>query len=289
MSAVRLARGVTGRVKIVKMSGRYREHRRRLAGAGSWTSAATTLGTPSSSRRDRRGRQDTILCPFNDARAVAEVLALSPARSPAVLLSRSPATWGSCLPELLLESLRELTAKQGHSPVFDKSRRRRRVRILRRIPRRCMRSHPTLQRRGRCWRRNCQQQHIAHRRVRALDLWRLLAGPIFPGAGTLGDPLAMATGSAARLLRDEPPYERLEPLSTRLVEGLVPLATDAEVPHVSKRIGSTLTLSSSTTAPLQRLRQRLLLRLAALLLLLRKILDSGHLLTCSSVRDRVRL
>ncbi len=69
------------------------------------------------------------------------------------------------------------------------------------------------------------------------------AGPIFQ-AGTLsGNPLAMAAGLATlRLLRDEPPYERLEALSARLAEGLDRAATDAGIPHVVQRVGSMLTL-----------------------------------------------
>ena len=53
----------------------------------------------------------------------------------------------------------------------------------------------------------------------------------------------MAAGLATlRLLRDEPPYERLEALSARLAEGLDRAATDAGIPHVVQRVGSMLTL-----------------------------------------------
>ncbi|HEX8201152.1 MAG TPA: aminotransferase class III-fold pyridoxal phosphate-dependent enzyme, partial [Isosphaeraceae bacterium] len=63
-------------------------------------------------------------------------------------------------------------------------------------------------------------------------------------AGTLsGNPLAMAAGLATlQLLRDEPPYARLEALSARLEEGLHRAATDAKIPHVVQRVGSMLTL-----------------------------------------------
>ena len=69
------------------------------------------------------------------------------------------------------------------------------------------------------------------------------AGPIYQ-AGTLsGNPLAMAAGLATlRLLRDEPPYERLEALSARLAEGLDRAADRRGVPHVVQRVGSMLTL-----------------------------------------------
>jgi glutamate-1-semialdehyde 2,1-aminomutase len=53
----------------------------------------------------------------------------------------------------------------------------------------------------------------------------------------------MAAGlTTLRLLRDDPPYDRLEALSARLAEGLHRAATDAKVPHVVQRGGSMLTL-----------------------------------------------
>jgi glutamate-1-semialdehyde 2,1-aminomutase len=69
------------------------------------------------------------------------------------------------------------------------------------------------------------------------------AGPIYQ-AGTLsGNPLAMAAGLATvGMLRDQPPYERLEAISARLEDGLRRAASDAKVPHVVQRVGSMLTL-----------------------------------------------
>jgi glutamate-1-semialdehyde 2,1-aminomutase len=53
----------------------------------------------------------------------------------------------------------------------------------------------------------------------------------------------MAAGLATlRLLRDEPPYERLEALTNRLAGGLDHAATDAGVPHIIQRVGSMITL-----------------------------------------------
>src|SRR5262249_28806866 len=72
MSAVRVARGATGRSKIIKMTGHYHGHvDSLLVQAGS---AATTLGTPNSPGVPQGSVQDTILCAFNDVPAVAEAL-----------------------------------------------------------------------------------------------------------------------------------------------------------------------------------------------------------------------
>ena len=84
MSAVRVARGVTGRSKIIKMAGHYHGHIDcLLVQAGS---AATTLGTPNSPGVTEGAVQDTILCPFNDVKAVSDALARFPGQVAAVLL-----------------------------------------------------------------------------------------------------------------------------------------------------------------------------------------------------------
>jgi glutamate-1-semialdehyde 2,1-aminomutase len=71
----------------------------------------------------------------------------------------------------------------------------------------------------------------------------LPAGPVFQ-AGTLsGNPLATAAGIATlKLLRDAPPYERLETLGQQLARGLDEAATAAGLPHTVARAGSMLTL-----------------------------------------------
>ncbi len=118
MSAVRVARGVTGRSKIVKMSGHYHGHvDALLVQAGS---AATTLGTPNSPGVTEGAAQDTILCPFNDGKGVAEILTRFPGQVAAVLLEPIAGNMGLVPPEPgYLESLRELTAKHGTLLVFD--------------------------------------------------------------------------------------------------------------------------------------------------------------------------
>jgi glutamate-1-semialdehyde 2,1-aminomutase len=71
----------------------------------------------------------------------------------------------------------------------------------------------------------------------------LPAGKVFQ-AGTLsGNPLATAAGCATlRVLRDDPPYDRLEQLSGRLEAGLRAAAADAGIAHQTARVGSMLTL-----------------------------------------------
>jgi glutamate-1-semialdehyde 2,1-aminomutase len=238
MSAVRVARGVTGRSKIVKMSGHYHGHvDALLVQAGS---AATTLGTPNSPGVTEGAAQDTVLCPFNDAGAVAEVMDRFPDQVAAVLLEPIAGNMGLVPPEPgYLAALRELTAKHGTLLVFDEVMTGFRVayggaQALYGIT-------PDLTALGKVIGGGLPAAAYG---ASAAVMDRVSpAGPIFQ-AGTLsGNPLAMAAGLATlRLLRDESPYDRLEALSSRLAEGLDRAATDAGVPHVVQRVGSMVTL-----------------------------------------------
>jgi glutamate-1-semialdehyde 2,1-aminomutase len=238
MSAVRLARGVTGRPKIVKMAGHYHGHvDALLVQAGS---AATTLGTPNSPGVTPGAAQDTILCPFNDTDAVARALEQFPGQVAAVLLEPIAGNMGLVPPKPgYLAALRALTTKHETLLIFDEVMTGFRVAYggaqeLHGVT-------PDLTVLGKiiggglpaaaCGASARIMNHISP------------AGPIYQ-AGTLsGNPLAMASGLATlRMLRDEPPYERLEALSSRLAEGLDKAGADAGVPHVVQRAGSMLTL-----------------------------------------------
>jgi glutamate-1-semialdehyde 2,1-aminomutase len=238
MSVVRLARGVTGRPKIVKMAGHYHGHvDALLVQAGS---AATTLGTPNSPGVTQGAAQDTILCPFNDPDAVARALDQFPGQVAAVLLEPIAGNMGLVPPQPgYLAALRELATRHETLLIFDEVMTGFRVGYG-----------------------GAQELHGVTPDLTVLGKIiggglpaaaygasaRIMnhispAGPIYQ-AGTLsGNPLAMAAGlTTLRLLRDEPPYERLEALSSRLADGLDRAAADAGVPHVVQRAGSMLTL-----------------------------------------------
>jgi glutamate-1-semialdehyde 2,1-aminomutase len=238
MSAVRVARGVTGRSKIVKMSGHYHGHiDALLVQAGS---AATTLGTPNSPGVTEGAAQDTILCPFNDAQAVADILDRFPGQVAAVLLEPIAGNMGLVPPEPgYLAALRELTEKHGTFLVFDEVMTGFRVAFggaqsLYGIT-------PDLTALGKVVGGGLPAAAYGAS-ARVMDHVSPV-GPIYQ-AGTLsGNPLAMAAGlTTVQILRDEPPYDRLETLSARLAEGLDRAATDAGIPHVVQRVGSMLTL-----------------------------------------------
>ena len=238
MSAVRVARGVTGRDKIVKMAGHYHGHiDALLVQAGS---AATTLGTPNSPGVTPGAAADTVICPFNDSGAVAEVFERYPGQVAAVLLEPVAGNMGLVPPRPgYLESLRELTAKHGAILVFDEVMTGFRLALGGAQER--FGITPDLTALGKIIGGGLPA--AAYGASSTIMDHVSPAGPIYQ-AGTLsGNPLAVAAGlTTLKILRDEPPYERLEALSSRLAEGLDRAATDAGVPHVVQRVGSMLTL-----------------------------------------------
>ena len=238
MSAVRVARGVTGRDKIIKMTGHYHGHvDALLVQAGS---AATTLGTPNSPGVTAGAAQDTILCPFNDASAVADLLDHHRGQVAAVLLEPIAGNMGLVPPRPgYLETLRELTEKHGTILVFDEVMTG--FRVAYGGAQELFGVTPDLTVLGKIIGGGLPA--AAYGASAAIMDQVSPAGPIYQ-AGTLsGNPLAMAAGLATlQALRDDPPYDRLEALSARLAEGLDRAATDAGMPHVVQRVGSMLTL-----------------------------------------------
>ena len=208
MSAVRVARGVTGRDKIIKMTGHYHGHiDALLVQAGS---AATTLGTPNSPGVTAGATQDTLLCRFNDASAVADLLDHHRGQVAAVLLEPIAGNMGLVPPRPgYLETLRELTEKHGALLVFDEVMTGFRVAYSGAQARYGV--TPDLTALGKIIGGGLPAAAYGAS-ARIMDQVSP-AGPIYQ-AGTLsGNPLAMAAGlTTLRLLRDEPPYERLEAL-----------------------------------------------------------------------------
>ena len=238
MSAVRVARGVSGRAKVVKMAGHYHGHiDALLVQAGS---AATTLGTPNSPGVTAGATADTIICPYNDVAAVAEVFRRYPGQVAAVLLEPVAGNMGLVPPRPgYLEALRELTARDGAFLFFDEVMTGFRLALGGAQER--FGVTPDLTALGKIIGGGLPA--AAYGASASVMDHVSPAGPIYQ-AGTLsGNPLAVAAGlETLRILRTNPPYARLEALSARLADGLDRAATDARVPHVVQRVGSMLTL-----------------------------------------------
>ena len=118
MSALRVARGFTGREKIVKFIGCYHGHSDSLlvkAGSG-----AATFGEPSSPGVTRGTAQDTITLPYNDLNAVENAFNQCGEQIAAVIVEPVAGNMGLVLPkENYLRGLREVTKKYGALLIFD--------------------------------------------------------------------------------------------------------------------------------------------------------------------------
>lgn len=118
MSAIRLARGYTGRDDIIKFEGCYHGHSDcLLAKAGS---GAMTLSLPDSAGVPPAVTQNTIVLPFNDAEALDEIFSKKGAQIAAVIIEPVAGNMGVVTPASgYLERLRELTEQYGSVLIFD--------------------------------------------------------------------------------------------------------------------------------------------------------------------------
>ena len=238
MAVIRLARGFTGRPKIVKMAGCYHGHADSLlvkAGSG-----ATTFGQPDSPGVTPATAADTVIVPFNDLEAVDRVLERDGGEVAAVLLEPVVGNMGLVPPVPgYLEGLRELTQKYDVLLIFDEVMTGFRVgwggaQGLYGV-------RPDLTMLGKIIGGGLPVGAYGGRR----EIMERIApeGPVYQ-AGTLsGNPLAMAAGLATlRLLRDWDVYRELEAKSVRLAEGLAEAARGAGVPVTIHRVGSMMGL-----------------------------------------------
>jgi glutamate-1-semialdehyde 2,1-aminomutase len=238
MSAIRLARGFTGRDVIVKFAGCYHGHvDSLLVQAGS---SATTLGVPNSPGVPKGCTADTLVLRYNDVQGLADVFAAHGERIAGVILEPVVGNMGLVVPsEEFLTGLRDLTEKHGALLIYDEVITG--FRLAYGGAQALFHQMPDLTVLGKIVGGGLPVGAYGGRE----DVMKQVmpAGPVFQ-AGTLsGNPLAMAAGIATlKELRDHPPYAKLEALSRLLAEGLEKAARDAGVPHCLNRVGSAWTL-----------------------------------------------
>lgn len=118
MSAIRVARGFTGRDKIIKIEGCYHGHGDSfLIAAGS---GALTFGNPDSPGVTKGTAQDTLIAPFNNVEAIQLLVDKNPGQIAALILEPVVGNMGCVIPEPgYLESLRALCTKHGIILIFD--------------------------------------------------------------------------------------------------------------------------------------------------------------------------
>ena len=238
MSAIRVARGFTGRDMLIKFAGCYHGHvDSLLVNAGS---AALTLGSPSSPGVPVGCTSDTLVLPYNNPEAVQAAFAEYADRLAAVIMEPVCGNMGCVIPtDAFLTTLRQLCTDNGTVLIFDEVMTGFRVGL------------------------NCAQQRLGVA-PDMTTLGKIIGGGMPVGAyggradimdavspvgsvyqaGTLsGNPVAMASGLATLTqLRDSNPYPLLEELTARLEAGFLDAAQQAGIPAQTNRVGSMLTL-----------------------------------------------
>ena len=118
MSAIRLARGFTGKDKFIKFDGCYHGHADFLLVASG--SGLATFGTPDSAGVTDGNARDTVVVPYNDADALEEVLKQEADNIAAIIMEPVPCNYGLIMPEKeYLQMVRKLCDHYGVLLIFD--------------------------------------------------------------------------------------------------------------------------------------------------------------------------
>ncbi len=239
MSAIRVARGFTGREKIIKFEGCYHGHGDSfLIAAGS---GAVTMGAPDSPGVTQGTAKDTLTAPFNDLQSVENLIAANPNQIAALIIEPVVGNMGCVLPEQgFLQALRNLCDKEGIVLIFDEV-----MTGFRLSP--------------------SGAQGLFGLKPDLTTLGKIIGGGLPVGAyggkkeimdcvspigkvyqaGTLsGNPLAMAAGIALlTLLReDKQVYQRLEQKTAAIAEGWAKTNQKLGLNYTINQIGSMITL-----------------------------------------------
>jgi len=233
MSALRVARGVTKRDKILKFEGSYHGHGDSLlikAGSG-----VATLGLPDSPGVPKDIAKNTVTVAYNDLAAVKEVFSVYGDDIAAIIVEPVAGNMGVVPPQPgFLEGLREVTKANGSLLIFDE------VMTGFRVDYGCAQEYfgvaPDM---------TCLGKVIggglpvgAFAGTKEIMEQVAPAGPIYQ-AGTLsGNPLAMTAGYETLARLDTTSYDYFKKLGDQLEEGFRAAATKYNIPHTVNRAGS---------------------------------------------------
>ncbi|HEV7350409.1 glutamate-1-semialdehyde 2,1-aminomutase [Telluribacter sp.] len=239
MSAIRVARGYTGRDKIIKFEGCYHGHGDSfLIAAGS---GAITLGTPDSPGVTKGVANDTLTAPFNDLAAVQQLVDANKGNIAALILEPVVGNMGCVLPaDGFLKGLRTLCDREGIVLIFDevmtgfrlaKGGAQERFGVI-----------PDMTTLGKIIGGGMPVGAYGGRKE-IMDCVSP-AGPVYQ-AGTLsGNPIAMSAGLAMLHYLNETPdvYNRLETIGNKIVDGFQASLNRLGLDYTINHIGSMFTL-----------------------------------------------
>jgi glutamate-1-semialdehyde 2,1-aminomutase len=236
MSAVRLARAVTGRRKLIKFAGGYHGHADALlveAGSG-----VATLGIPGTPGITAGAAEDTLVVAFNALADVEAAIERWPRQIAAIIVEPVAGNMGVVAPVAgFLEGLRRLTRDDGSLLIFDEVITG--FRVARGGAQELYGVTPDLTCLGKVLGGGLPVGAYGGRR----ELMEQVApvGAVYQ-AGTLsGNPLAVAAGLATLQALDDRAYRRLEGAGARVAAALQSAAAAAGIPLTVNRVGSMLT------------------------------------------------
>ena len=243
MSAIRVARGYTGREKIIKMEGCYHGHGDSfLIAAGS---GALTMGTPDSPGVTKGTAQDTVIVPYNSLPAIEEAIAKNKDNVAAIILEPVVGNMG-CVPPLpgYLEGIRTLCDQHGIVFIFDEVMTG--FRLAMGGAQELYGIKPDLTTLGKIIGGGLPVGAYGGKK----EIMECVspAGPVYQ-AGTLsGNPLGMAAGMAMlKHLKSNPDvYPQLDAITEALALGLQKQWKDAGFNYTVNRVGSMFTLFFTT-------------------------------------------
>ena len=251
MSAIRLARGFTGRDNIIKFEGCYHGHSDSLlvkAGSG-----ALTFGVPSSPGVPSSLADHTLTLPFNDLEAISHLLKTNGDTIACIIIEPVAGNMNCIPPEKgFLEGLRVLCDQYGIVLIFDEVMSGFRVALG--GAQQIYEVKPDLTTLGKIIGGGLPVGAFGGR----ADIMALLApnGPVYQ-AGTLsGNPLAMSAGLTTLEIISEPGfYEQLTQRTTQLLDGLSQLAKDADLAFSTNQVGGMFGLFFSEETNISRFEQ----------------------------------
>ncbi len=239
MSSIRLARGYTGRDKIIKFEGCYHGHGDSfLIKAGS---GASTLGVPNSPGVTAGTAADTLTAPFNDLKAVEKLIEENPDQIAAIITEPVAGNMG-CVPPNpgFMEGMRELCDKHGIVFILDEV-----MTGFRLAPG------------GAAERLGVTPDLVCYGKVIGggmpvgafggkREIFDHIAptGPVYQ-AGTLsGNPLAVISGlTTLRYLQNHPEvYAQIDHITERIEEGLREILEETDLPWTINRLGSMISV-----------------------------------------------
>lgn len=237
MSALRVARGFTGRTKIIKIDGGYHGHADMLLAAAG--SGAATLGIPGSAGVTAAAVADTVIVPFADETAMRAAFDANRGQVAAIIIEPIPGNMGLVPPPAgYLAALRRLCDEHGALLIFDEVISG--FRVGRGGAQGLFGVRPDLTCLGKIVGAGLPLGVYGGR----ADVMAVVApeGPVYQ-AGTLsGNPLAMAAGLTALRKLDDAAYRRLDDLGVRLEAGVSQAIARVGLPARVQRVGSAFTI-----------------------------------------------